>query len=318
MRLFQKTPIKKQIQNKNNWNKENNLSLLHFFMKFNRLFLLMVFCCTIQNTKAHEAIPIKNQKYKNKGKIYFYWGWNNSTYSRSDIHFKGNNYSFRLDDVKAKDRPSGISWTYLTPSVMTIPQYNYRIGYFFKENWNISIGTDHMKYVVLNGQITKITGHIDIPNSPFNGDYDKKDQSIVKNFLQFEHTDGLNYGNIELRHHTTLKQWEHIGVQAIEGIGIGLLIPRTNSTLLGKERNDEFHLSGYGIATVFGLHLDYNGGFFIQPEIKGGFINMPNIRTTKSKDDIASQNFFFLQYNIVFGYKFQLVKQTKKSKTKLK
>lgn len=83
-----------------------------------------------------------------KGKFFFYWGWNKSIYSNSTIHFKGDDYSFRLDKVKASDKQSEPSLDYINPARMTIAQYNFRIGYFFNDRWSISFGNDHMKYVV--------------------------------------------------------------------------------------------------------------------------------------------------------------------------
>ena len=56
-------------------------------------------------------------KTKNKGKLYFYWGWNKSQYSYSDITFKGDDYNFTLYNVAAKDRQN--PWEadlYLNPS----------------------------------------------------------------------------------------------------------------------------------------------------------------------------------------------------------
>ena len=47
--------------------------------------------------------------YSVNGKFYAYWGWNSSSYSKSNIHFKGNNYDFTLLDIKAKDRQSVFS-----------------------------------------------------------------------------------------------------------------------------------------------------------------------------------------------------------------
>jgi|SRR5690554_666602 len=245
--------------------------------------------------------------YSNKGKLYFYWGWNKSIYSRSNIHFTGNDYNFTLDKVKATDAPYPLSWDYIHPKRMTIPQYNFRIGYFFKDNWSISFGNDHMKYVVVNGKNTKISGNINIDGSPYEGSYDNESINISPDFLKFEHTDGLNYENIELRHFSTLAENGKLRLQLIEGVGAGILLPKTNSTLLGMERNDEFHFSGFGASAVIGLQADYKGGFFIQAEAKGGYVNMYDIVTTKHKADRASQSFFFFQYNIVFGYKFQLI-----------
>jgi hypothetical protein len=61
----------------------------------------------------------------------------------------------------------------------------------------------------------------------------------------------------------------------IEGIGVGLLYPKTNSMLLGKERHDDFHVSGYGVSAKVGLNITFYKHFFIQTELKGGYINMP-------------------------------------------
>lgn len=42
--------------------------------------------------------------------------------------------------------------------------------------------------------------------------------------------------------------------------------------------------------------------------MKGGFINMPDIRTTELTSDHASQYFFFVQANILFGFRVGLLK----------
>jgi hypothetical protein len=40
---------------------------------------------------------------------------------------------------------------------MTIPQTNFRIGYFINDHYSIALGVDHMKYVAQN-QVANITG----------------------------------------------------------------------------------------------------------------------------------------------------------------
>ena len=42
---------------------------------------------------------------------------------------------------------------------MTIPQTNLRIGYFITDNYNISIGFDHMKYVMYNDRRVDYSGY---------------------------------------------------------------------------------------------------------------------------------------------------------------
>jgi len=246
----------------------------------------------------------------NKGRLYLYWGWNRGWFTNSDIHFSGDNYDFTLNDVRASDRQSVYSTKfYFGLKTLSIPQYNARIGYFFKNNWDISLGTDHMKYVVNQNQKVQISGFIEGSDSDYDAVYSNDKIEIKEGFLQFEHTDGLNYINADLRHSLGLIKRDRVELRMVEGIGLGLLVPRTNATLLDKERYDEFHLSGYGLSGVLGLNLKFLKNFFIQSELKGGFINMPDVRTSMSAADQASQSFWFSQFNVVFGGSFRLSNQ---------
>lgn len=150
----------------------------------------------------------------------------------------------------------------------------------------------------------KISGHIGSTETNYNADYDHREIEIREDFLTFEHTDGLNYENIELRHYSSLKPLGNWNINIVEGIGAGFCLPKTNSTLLGKGRNDEFHLAGYGLDALAAIQMVHKKGFFVQSEVKGGFINMPDILTSPNTIDRAQQNFFFFQYNLVFGYQF--------------
>lgn len=235
------------------------------------------------------------------GSFYLYWGWNGSQYSSSDIRFSGDHYDFMLKDVIAKDRQTPFDFsTYFNPTTFTIPQYNYRLGYYLKNNFDISIGMDHMKYVMLTNQKVSISGEIAQTNSHYNAIYNAEEITLSPDFLQLEYTDGLNYVNVELRKTKLLSEHKNFKMSEMHGLGLGLIIPKTNTTLLGHDRYDEFHLSGYGMSIVTGLRFDYKK-FFIQSELKGGWINMPDIRTTSHTIDKAKQAFFFSQFNVVFG-----------------
>ncbi|HHG84750.1 MAG TPA: hypothetical protein ENJ82_08365 [Bacteroidetes bacterium] len=250
---------------------------------------------------------------KQQGKLYFYWGWNRGWYTQSDIHFSGTNYDFTLQNVKARDRQTKFALNpYFHPGLFTIPQYNFRFGYFLKENYEISFGIDHMKYVVQQHQRVEISGEISQSGTGYDGVYDKDEVEIETGFLRFEHTDGLNFLNIELRRSDRLFTWKRIAFNSSAGLGIGVLLPKTNATLLGNDRHDDFNLAGYGFAPVIGLNATFWETFFVQTELKGGFINMPNIRTTKSPDDRARQHFFYTQLNVVFGF---LINPHKKDKS---
>jgi hypothetical protein len=256
-----------------------------------------------------------NLQEMRKGKLYFYWGWNWDSYSKSNINFAGKDYNFTLKDVVAKDRQSEFTFAkYFGITQISIPQYNFRVGYFIKDNWDISFGIDHMKYIVQAYQTVKISGTIENSGTEYDGQYSNDDSVIAEDFLQFEHTDGLNYLNIELRRFDKIFDFNKIDINLTEGFGVGALVPKTNTALLNIERHDEFHLSGYGVSAMAGINVSFFDKFFIQTELKGGYINMPNIRTTNSATDGASQSLFFNQFNIVFGGILNFASNTKSNK----
>jgi len=86
---------------------------------------------------------------------------------------------------------------------------------------------------------------------------------------------------------------------------------------LNNERHDDFNLAGYGISAVVAINFTFYEVFFIQSELKGGYMNMPDIRTTMDKADRGSQSFLFSQLNIVFGVSFSLGKKSKAQASEL-
>jgi len=246
-----------------------------------------------------------SQDYEREGSFYIYWGWNYGWYSKSDISFQGEGYNFTLENVIATDRQSKFNLnTYFNPVLVTIPQYNFRFGYFINKTYDLSFGIDHMKYVVEANQSVKINGIINGTGGEFDGEYHNADIILSNNFLRFEHSDGLNYINFELRRQDEIINLNNVTINLTEGIGLGALYPKTNTVLFGQERYDEFLLSGYGISGIVGLNLSIFNRFFVQSELKGGFIDLPRIRTTNIKSDKANHKFFFSQLNIVFGIRF--------------
>ena len=123
-----------------------------------------------------------------KGTFYLTWGYNLDWYSKSDLHFKGNDfggYDFTLYDAKAHDKP-GLK--YIFGSAISIPQYVYRAGYFFgdKHDLGVEISFDHTKYIMTNNQNLHLKGNI-------NGTFYDKDTLVGKDFLIFEHTNGAHF-----------------------------------------------------------------------------------------------------------------------------
>lgn len=252
--------------------------------------ILITFVIVQSTTVFSQSEPA----YK-KGTFFALWGWNRNAYTNSTIHFKGNDYDFTLHKVKASDKQNKFSYhNYLRLDRITIPQTNFRVGYFIKDNLAITLGVDHMKYVMDKDQTVDIDGYVKPEYmSRINDDGSIK---LTEDFLKFEHTDGLNYINSEIEYY---KNFYHRGILKVNGLiggGAGFLLPRSNVTIMGNERHDAFHLAGFGLSAKGGLDVNLWDLFFLRSEIKEGYINMPSIRTTKSSDDKAKQAFWFAEF----------------------
>ena len=279
-------------------------------IKSTRLILIGLISITINSLNAQD-LDTKKYTASNKGKFTISWGGNRESYSKSDITFEGENYDFTIYDATAVDKPKGWHVDYINPTRITIPQTNFKLGYYISDHYTISLNVDHMKYVMDEDKTRVVDGYIDLPDSEsgseFNGVYDNENFFVSEDFLKFEHTNGLNYVYLEFSRVDDISNFFGINntdlfqLNITEGIGGGILYPQTNTTLLKKERYDEFHLSGYGVSLNVGLNFTFLKHFYIQTDMRGGYINMGDIRTTSNSNDKASQSFFFLQRVISFG-----------------
>lgn len=280
-------------------------------MTHTKHYLILVLVLLGQVTSLAQKPTTLPETTHKKGKIYFYWGYNRGFYTHSDLRLYGDNYDFTLFDLVAKDRQTPFSAkVYLNPAKLTIPQCNYGLGYYLNDHYSVSLSVDHMKYVMAQNQTVKISGAIKGTDTPYNGAYVRQDIVVREDLLIFEHTDGLNYIVLELnRHDDLLRQFmaprkRNLEINLTEGLGFGGLYPRTNTTLLSQNRQDAFHLAGYGVSAKIGLEFVFFKHFFLMTNLKAGIINMPDIRTTALKSDHASQRFGFLQPVLAFGAKF--------------
>jgi len=254
------------------------------------------------------------RNFSRKGDFFVHWGYNHSWYNKSDINFNGPGYDFTLKDVVAHDRQSKLSWDYLNPSKISIPQYNLRVGYFIKDNYSISIGWDHMKYVMDIPQTVAITGYIGeeisnpgIPTGSYAGTYNGEMVNVKSDMLTFEHTDGFNYANVEIERYDDI--WvapsRETSLTLETGIGAGLVVPRTDVRLFGVGENNYWNVAGYGISVKAGLKFYVTKGLYLQNTTKLGTTKLTSIHTTGRNDlDKASQNISYVQNFFAVGYQF--------------
>ena len=275
--------------------------------------ILVLSFITVFSSSAQEQTvkkPFKNP-YK-KGRAFAYWGWNRGFFGNSTLKIAGDDYNLTLRNLKAHDRVTKpfLNYNdYFKLGRITIPQTNMRIGYFFKDNWAITLGVDHMKYVMDQNQVARVEGTI-TREGEYKGTYNG-DMVISDDFLTFEHTDGLNYINTEVERYFSLKKhpFDRINIAFMLGGGAGILFPKTNAKFLDYERNDRFHVSGYGVSAKAGVEFIFFKHITLKGEAKQGFINMPNIILhEKGINGKGKQHFGFTELAATIGWNFRVHK----------
>ena len=249
----------------------------------------------------------QNLNQADKGGFYFYWGYNRSAYTTSDLHIVGQGYDFTMKDMTASDNPERLSSKYLDIKKLTIPQFNLRLGYFFKDKWSLSLGYDHMKYVMDHPQDIILNGHIDPEISNlWSGDYN--DQLSATNYddIHYENSDGLNYIRVELARYFDLisvgeNNWFRVRAQAAAAAGIILSFNDLN--FANQFDRKTISVSGYGISVHPGLRLEFFNHIFLQTNFSAGFIHQVKVRTRpEDKGSYADQRFGYIDSELVLGY----------------
>ena len=236
-----------------------------------------------------------------KGTFYVAGGYNIERFTKSDIHFKdktGPYYDFSLENVVAEDAPG---FKNMLHEDITIPQYSFRIGYYFndKHNLGIEINYDHVKYVMINNQTAHVSGTID-------GQYVDKDTLVSPGWLLYEHTNGANFcmlnmiKRIYIIHSANKMHW----LSGVVKPGIGFVFPRTDVTIFGNRRNDTYHVAGYVIALDMGIRYDLFRYFFIETSGKMSFANYNKVYLPG--DGRAKQKFGAFEYILTIGFQFGL------------
>jgi len=294
------------------------------------LIALLIFQFTFSQENVNSKYEISTtyeQIRARKGQFFASWGWNRGSYTPSNISFKGDDFDFTLYNVKADDKPKPFGIDFLDPGGLTLPQTNLELGYFFNDNYNIVLGYDHMKYVLRNGQNVKIKGEIARGNYLFDNEIYNFDGvsnynliNLSRPFILFEHTDGLNYVFVGVNRFDSLNKLFHINTENFEinieeGFDFGFVMPKTNTTILGNKRYDEFHVAGFGLSASAGINFTFFKHFFLKTDFKYGYISMGDIRITNNSSEKAEQHFDFAETSYTFGYRFNPFSTKTKSTT---
>ncbi len=204
-------------------------------------------------SSAVENKERSNGKITRNGAFYFSWGYNKEWYTHSDIHVWQPvlQSDYTMHSVEAHDRP-GWNENFFHKQ-LTIPQYNYRLGYFFDEEqlFAIEINFDHTKYVIRDNQPVRVKGKIEGA---------EVDEQIVfseaQGFYYFLNN-GANFLLINLVRRVPLFATDNNYFRAdlLVKAGVGPVIPHVENALYGKSNDAGFQLGGWNIGVETALRV---------------------------------------------------------------
>lgn len=236
-------------------------------------------------------------KFSHETGFYFSWGYNKDYFSKSDIRFKdeGNSsYDFTMYGAKAIDRPG---FKNILTTDISIPQYAYRLGYYFKKKsqFGIEINFDHSKYIVFDNQTLRIKGQIEGRNID-------KDTLVDNNFIHLEHTNGANFLMANMLYRIKLYEStnHNSALSLIFKTGMGTVIPKTDVTFMGESIDNKFHIAGIIVGEEITLRYRIYKGFISEFSSKNAYANYFNaigVGTAK-----VSHSFFTTMLIFTLGY----------------
>ncbi len=257
------------------------------------IFLFQILYSCIAVSQKH-ILPSTSDKKTVKGHIYGSVGWHRIYYTRSTIHFQNQkeaNFDFKLIKASAKDdNDLNIGKGFAAP------QWSLRLGYVLnqKKSWGLEFNYDHAKYILRQGQHVRINGHI-------NGQQIDKDTLIHPDFIEYEHTNGANYYMLNLIKKNLLytdKKGRQLAL--LYKAGAGIVMPRTNSRILGFHFDDRYHVSGWLTGIESTLRYELIKNFFTEISVKAAYANYSDVLLYGSGR--ASQYWFSFQYLFTAAY----------------
>jgi hypothetical protein len=217
-----------------------------------------------------------------QGSWYFSWGYNKEWYTHSSIHISqpslGNDYTFK--NVFAEDKVGWDHQFFHTP--ITIPQYNYRLGHWFKDDWAVEINFDHTKYQVAQAQYLHLEGTLN---------HRQVDTFFVNNGnLLYQLNNGANFFLFNIVHRIQVPHlnYKYFNASLLLKGGVGFMWPHVQNTIFGHDNSQGFQFGGLDMGVEGDLRLTFFKNIYLEYCNKGVFTDYWGLTVYEGK---ARQNF---------------------------
>ena len=235
--------------------------------------IILLFSVTFSFAQSSETDKKDTRWFKG---MYLQYGYSRYLFSKSDLHFSnGDQYDFTVHKAVAHDR-ANFDGLVNHPWEFTIPQYNYRIGFYLDKakKHAIEINYDHAKYVVDDYQNLDVTGQINHKGV-------NKDTLIdPQAFMHLEHTNGANFYQINYVWASRFGGGKNYQAFAfvLRG-GAGIVVPKTDVTLFGNRLDNKFKVAGYVTSIEPSFRAYPLRHWFLELSGKAGYANYLNAST---------------------------------------
>jgi hypothetical protein len=227
--------------------------------------------------------------------FYVSWGYHRARFSRTDTTFHTPEGVFTIHGAQGYDRPTPFEpKVYFNPAKLSIPQYNFTLGWQFHHRFAVELNHDHMKWVFDPNQRYEMSGdysptlYVDDPSHQGGWDpgipstYEHIKNTKDATWIRFEHTNGYNYVSASLLYRQPIfrSEKDRVGVEANSGSGLGLFIPQT-SVHIRKDapgnwvmNDNAFHIAGYGAHLNGGLRVTWYDRVFFQATARASWVRV--------------------------------------------
>ena len=262
-------------------------------------FILFIGLALSLNTKAQNRDDVGK-----KGQLYFSWGYNKEWYTQSNIHVRqealGNDYTFR--NVIGKDKP-GWNEKSVFKQPITIPQYSYRLGYWFNDDWAFEINFDHTKFQVEQQQLLHVQGKMNfLPVDTY---------LINRGNLLWQLNNGANFFlfNIVRRYQVPRMQYKNFNISLLMKAGIGFVYPHVENTIFGNSNDKGFQFGGWDIGVEAALRFTFFKYAYLEYCNKAVYARYTNLKIYEGR---ARQAFGCYEMIANIGVNIPIVKQKAK------
>ncbi len=238
-----------------------------------------------------------------RGEFYFSWGYNTEWYTRSTVKISQPSLesNYRFDRVQGHDHRG---WDEgLFSKALTIPQYNYRIGFLFgnKKDLGIEINFDHTKFIFPDGP-----AHI---KGTLNGrSVDSTVNFTGANGFYYYLNNGANFllFNIVKRWHWKTNRQQNIKLDALGKFGVGPVIPHVDNAFFGKNNDPNFQLGGWNTGLEGALRSTFFKHVYLELAGKLDYARYSNL---KVYEGTAKHAFGTAEVILNLGYTFHTGKK---------